>query len=424
MITKYTIDTVPQESEDQENRGSIEQPDPSGLDETTRLHATFEKPPQKKPDLPFSSVNMIEDIREGLPESPVRKTNERSRRETDAANSFEDFLKNKNLFDLSMNALFEDGSPQLQSRKLLETPRADVGESSEFTLIKESEPGSRLPAQSLKFESRLAKNAMEYFKKKRSTCESIKKAGVSKSTIGIESKSSRNYQSIREEKVSGNAPTPALSNGSSSKKRHRVNQSDNGSTKRTSMNENRQAGGANEKKGGGNEKREPTIRCEYMELQYPDGSSYCGYMLGKLRHGSGLLRLRDSSFYDGDWVHGKMSGIGKLSYCDGSLAYQGGFLDNKPHGHGLMFNINVAKKHQAFEMNYRDFSDIGGDWEYYEGIFQEGKKQGLGKMAFRNGDQYLGHFEDDMISGLGRYHRKDGILVGIWLNNILIKSLN
>jgi hypothetical protein len=65
---------------------------------------------------------------------------------------------------------------------------------------------------------------------------------------------------------------------------------------------------------------------------------YKGYKLKNKKHGFGILVLSNGSRYEGDWLNDVMSGLGKLYYDSGVLAYEGGFLNNKVDGHGIMFN--------------------------------------------------------------------------------------
>jgi antitoxin component YwqK of YwqJK toxin-antitoxin module len=51
-----------------------------------------------------------------------------------------------------------------------------------------------------------------------------------------------------------------------------------------------------------------------------------------------VLLLANGSKYEGDWSNDFMNGIGKLFYDNGSLAYEGGFFDNKVDGLGVMYN--------------------------------------------------------------------------------------
>ena len=62
------------------------------------------------------------------------------------------------------------------------------------------------------------------------------------------------------------------------------------------------------------------------------------------------------------------------------LAYKGSFsLDGLRDGYGIGYYSNGT----------------------YEGDWERGKKQGYGKYSFKNGDIYIGQFQDDKIDGNG-----------------------
>ena len=63
------------------------------------------------------------------------------------------------------------------------------------------------------------------------------------------------------------------------------------------------------------------------------------------------------------------------------IAYKGSFLDGLRDGYGIGYYSNGT----------------------YEGDWERGKKQGYGKYAFKNGDVYIGQFQDDKIEGNGSF---------------------
>lgn len=159
---------------------------------------------------------------------------------------------------------------------------------------------------------------------------------------------------------------------------------------------------------------------------FPDGSIYTGEMsdIGQ-KHGKGKIVLGDNSVYDGDWRHNMMCGLGKLLYPDGSIAYDGGFLDNKIHGHGVMYNAETSiSLVSTTGIDYNNFATVGNSWVTFEGIFVNGKKEGVGKWCFSTGEEYMGNFSDDKVSGVGRFFSAGQIIFGVWYNNSLIKRLS
>ena len=168
----------------------------------------------------------------------------------------------------------------------------------------------------------------------------------------------------------------------------------------------------------------------YQEIEeiYQDGSRFKGYKLDGNKHGKGVLLLSNGSRYEGDWKNDVMSGLGKLYYSSGSLAYEGGFKDNKVHGKGIMHNEFNNESEINFEakIKFENFSKVGENWISFEGIFHNDMKNGIGKWHFSNGDVFIGEFVSDKVDGKGMFISDFGRkkIIGIWKNNLLINQLN
>ena len=55
-------------------------------------------------------------------------------------------------------------------------------------------------------------------------------------------------------------------------------------------------------------------------------------------HGKGRMKFKDDddfdrNVYEGEWIHGQMSGQGQMSFVSGDV-YDGTFLEGVPHGPG------------------------------------------------------------------------------------------
>jgi hypothetical protein len=57
-----------------------------------------------------------------------------------------------------------------------------------------------------------------------------------------------------------------------------------------------------------------------------------------MRHGRGKYFYKDGGYYDGEWVHNKMQGHGKLYYKSGKIAYDGKWSNDLFEGYGIMYN--------------------------------------------------------------------------------------
>jgi len=114
--------------------------------------------------------------------------------------------------------------------------------------------------------------------------------------------------------------------------------------------------------------------------------------------------------YSGMWLSGQPHGRGKLSWPDGTY-YEGEFVQGAFQGFGVMSWPAATLGASADKV--------------YEGDWQEGKMCGYGKMRYPDGDEYIGHFEDDVRSGHGTLkslvpsgHSLNTVYVGDWENDV------
>ena len=68
--------------------------------------------------------------------------------------------------------------------------------------------------------------------------------------------------------------------------------------------------------------------------RYPNNSVYDGDWIDNKKHGKGKIIYPDNSVYDGDWIDNKKYGKGIYIYSDNSV-YDGDWIDNKKHGKGI-----------------------------------------------------------------------------------------
>ncbi len=93
---------------------------------------------------------------------------------------------------------------------------------------------------------------------------------------------------------------------------------------------------------------------------------YIGFWKNDSPHGKGIYFFPDGESFQGDWVYGKKSGIGKLYYSNGQLKYKGEFENDKLHGKGIFHYLNGEK---------------------YEGEFKNCKREGKGNLYDLNGKE-------------------------------------
>lgn len=122
---------------------------------------------------------------------------------------------------------------------------------------------------------------------------------------------------------------------------------------------------------------------------------------------------------------GKIYKRGKRMYPNKD-EYEGEFVDNLKHGHGVMTYANNNKYTGEF---LNDFPHGYGVFQYctyddkgkrvkthrYEGGFQRGSRHGKGLYVAANGDTYTGEFERDLYHGRGKLKKSNGdVLDGSW----------
>lgn len=130
------------------------------------------------------------------------------------------------------------------------------------------------------------------------------------------------------------------------------------------------------------------------------------------------LVLENLGTYDGGMCNGKLEGYGVLSDTKGIL-YEGEFENNEFNGVGIMYNEPCqAECGESFQNKLPEF------WTHYEGLFFKNRKEGFGKIYFKDGSCYSGEFLNDMASSFGTYQTKIGEkIIGIWKENCLVSKI-
>lgn len=167
-------------------------------------------------------------------------------------------------------------------------------------------------------------------------------------------------------------------------------------------------------------------------------------------NGKGRLEYeKEGRWYEGDWIHGRWTGYGRLSNGDGDY-YEGGLKNDHKHGTGVMRFADgrvfegeyIRGQMIQGKMTYQDGSVYGGSWvdgmrhgrgkcvfvdgSEYEGEFREGNFHGHGKMTWNDGGWYVGEWCDGEMHGKGKEIRPDGTLRhdGEWSRGQPIRSAN
>ncbi len=137
------------------------------------------------------------------------------------------------------------------------------------------------------------------------------------------------------------------------------------------------------------------------------GEKYFGEWLNGLKHGDGVLKFAEHKLgfsYEGGWKEGKFSGNGTFIWKDGEK-YVGDYLNDLKHGRG----VETYPENDAF-------SRVS-----YDGRWKEGKQSGVGKLVWKNGERYVGEFQDDQQNGERILYSATNKIIkqGHWKNGLL-----
>lgn len=154
-------------------------------------------------------------------------------------------------------------------------------------------------------------------------------------------------------------------------------------------------------------------------LFYTDGITprYKGsFRKGKF-HGLGkVFRSNGTIEFDGNFVEGLPDGFGQQFFPDGgTIEYKGFYQKGRPHGHGIMYFPNG---NPSLEGHFNKGTLEGKGKSYYEsgnieyiGSFLKGKGHGYGK-CYRNNERntlkYEGFFYQDKLHGQIKVYLQDG----------------
>ena len=136
----------------------------------------------------------------------------------------------------------------------------------------------------------------------------------------------------------------------------------------------------------------------------PCGDVYEGDCKMGMFEGLGVMRYANGDLYDGQWESHLRHGYGVIEYADGR-SYSGLFRKGEKSGAG-----NDVGAVDSYSGSYRDgmangpgrlvSSETG---ETIDGIFKNGRLEGLCTITYPNGDYYAGLFRNGLPHGKGRY---------------------
>jgi len=137
---------------------------------------------------------------------------------------------------------------------------------------------------------------------------------------------------------------------------------------------------------------------EHRMVHYDDGSMYEGQVVDGIRHGEGTYKS-GSDQYTGQWEADQQHGKGRQTWNDGR-SYEGQFLRGRFSGVGKM-SWQSAKGIMTYEGEYVDDLKHGNgkfcwpDGRVYEGDWLRGKRHGRGAFITAKGEYKIGHWAED-----------------------------
>jgi len=141
--------------------------------------------------------------------------------------------------------------------------------------------------------------------------------------------------------------------------------------------------------------------------------TYTGGWKCGVRHGTGIMRYSQTSFYDGQFVDGKENGFG-LRQWDNLDVYKGNYKNGKRHGHGHLIMRNEQEEYEGewidgiqngFGINT---SYINDRKTIYSGHWQNGKRHGKGHIEYSDGSIIEGQFDNGRKVGSFNIQRSTG----------------
>eukprot|EP00929_Paragymnodinium_shiwhaense_P122811 TRINITY_DN95956_c0_g1_i1.p1 TRINITY_DN95956_c0_g1~~TRINITY_DN95956_c0_g1_i1.p1 ORF type:complete len:276 (+),score=31.08 TRINITY_DN95956_c0_g1_i1:98-925(+) len=139
-----------------------------------------------------------------------------------------------------------------------------------------------------------------------------------------------------------------------------------------------------------------------QDITYPDRSTYRGQVVNGLREGNGTW-TSESGQYTGQWQADAQHGSGRQEWSDGRV-YEGEFLAGRFSGHGCM-TWDSPQGQLRYEGQYiRDLKHGHGkflwpDGRVYDGSWHQGKRHGQGSYSSSQGQSRRGRWDNDKFKG-------------------------
>ena len=134
----------------------------------------------------------------------------------------------------------------------------------------------------------------------------------------------------------------------------------------------------------------------FGKVVYPDSSVYVGTMKNRSRDGEGCFQYADGGQYLGQWMGGKKHGVGIMIFHSGAR-YAGEWRNGMRHGYGRYdwSPISQEQQHMRSPKNIATFHDT------YIGQWENDKMSGLGRLESAHDSLEIGNFANGKMHGYG-----------------------
>ena len=181
-----------------------------------------------------------------------------------------------------------------------------------------------------------------------------------------------------------------------------------------------------------------------VKILYTNEDLYIGTINNFDKDGYGIMKYNNGDSYFGNWKNDKKNGEGKIEYNNGNF-FEGIFQNDEKLKGIFYFNkedykkienikdyeklfknkqINNYIKGIIYEGNFKNDNLIGkiiyiNPKEYfYEGDMLNNKRNGMGKILYINGDEYIGEWKNNKKEGNGTMlFNNNDIYIGKWNND-------
>lgn len=149
---------------------------------------------------------------------------------------------------------------------------------------------------------------------------------------------------------------------------------------------------------------------------------YSGEITNGTPNGNGKsISLKNKQIYIGQWKNGKYHGIGRL--IDGKYStYEGQFIKGKKSGYGritFVDNLIISMEGNWINDKLNGASHILYDNNSkYIGNIINFSREGKGKYVFPNGNFFIGKWSNNIRNGKGKIYGNDFKVICQWINDI------